>query len=518
MKKHSGLLILICFILSLLVVCTGFAEEPVNYEDIFSEMSLEELQVLYESMGRIINEKRIGNAILIVEPSATRLAVNKTQKLTVSSDARTVDSKTKITYESSNPEIAKVNATGMITAVSAGETAIKVTAVFEDGGILETTAQAVVYVPVNNIKVPQGKVTGFVGLETDLKELVTVSPDNATDKKLIYSVSDETIASVSEDGILKGLRGGNVTITITSAEETQQPKNAKINVAINQAVSKITLNKSEITVGKGKNQKLEAQVSPTDATNQNVTWTSSEPKIATVAANGTVTGVKGGTVTITCTAKDGSGASASAKVTVITAVNSIQMSKRQIAVMKGSSTSVSYTLLPNDATNKNIKWTSSNTNVATVDSKGKITGVRKGTCTITAEATDGSGVSASTTLYVEPTVPVTVESIHWQTEWGTKNGKMGVSGTNQCQFRKIKSFTCIITCSSWFGDGVTSYFTYSGDIIPPGQEKRSDLSSTSVGGFSSATTVEITVASVTFDDGTSYTIPSKERITSTFNP
>lgn len=518
MRKRLVIVTLFFLVLSLLLTHVCFAESSVNFEEIFNEMSLEELQALYDSMGRIINEKRIGSAVLIVEPSAPQLAVEKTQKLTVSSDGRTINAKTTITYESSNPKVAKVSSTGMITAVSAGKTAIKVTAVFDDGGVLEATAQVTVYIPVTSIKVPLEKVTGFVGLETDLNEVISVNPANATEKKLLYSVSDETIATVSEDGKLKGLRGGNVTVTVTSAEKTQQPKTAKINVKINQAVSAISLNKTSFNVGKGKTVKLEAKVSPSDATNQNVTWTSSDPKIATVLANGTVTGVKTGTVTITCTAKDGSGTSASAKATVITAVNSIQMTKKTIAVIKGKTAYIDYTMLPNDASNKKINWTSSNTGVATVSASGIVTGVREGSCTITAAAADGSGISASVKVYVEPTVPVEVDSIHWQTVWGQKSGKMGVYGTNLCSYLKIKSFDCTIVCSSWFGNSATTSFSYSGEVIAPGKEKKSKLSSYSVGGFTNAITVEVTVTSVTFEDGTEYVIPSKERVTSTFSP
>ena len=516
MKKRTLVCALIFLAVLVLAIGCAAAESLTDYENAFQDMSLEELVPIQESLNRIINEKRIEGAVLLIDPAEGRVATGRTLKLTVSSDGREISNKTKITYESSDETIAKVS-NGTITGVSEGKAVIKVSAVFEDEAVLEASAEIEVYVPVTALRAQQ-TATVFAGDQLDLNELVTVSPENATEKRVVFEVDDPEAAEVDANGGLKGLKGGKVTVTVTSAEETDQPKTAKITVNVNQAVSAITLSDSSFQVGKGKSYTLEATIGPEDATDKSLTWTSEDPTIASVSNTGVVSGKKGGKTKITCTAKDGSGVTATADVTVITAVNSISFQKKAVAIIKGHTKRCEVTINPSDASNKSLKWYSSNTAVATVSDNGTITGKAKGSCTITADAQDGSGVNASITVYVEPDVPVTVESIHWQTTWGVKNGKMGVYGTNHCGYRKVKSFDYTVECSSWYGNGATSYQTYSGPTIAPGKQARGKLSRSTVSGFSSADRVSITVTSVTFDDGETYNIPTALQETVSFAP
>ena len=166
-------------------------------------------------------------------------------------------------------------------------------------------------------------------------------------------------------------------------------------------MNSITLNYSTLNINVGSTAQLTATVSPSNATNKSVSWTSSNTSVATVNSSGIVTGVSSGTCTITATARDGSGKSASCTVTVKQLVTGMSLNYSTLKIKVGSSTQLTATVSPSNASNKSVSWTSSNTNVATVSSNGLVTGVSSGTCTITATAKDGSGKKASCVIMVD---------------------------------------------------------------------------------------------------------------------
>ena len=160
----------------------------------------------------------------------------------------------------------------------------------------------------------------------------------------------------------------------------------------------ITLNWSTATLFEGEDLTLTATVTPDDAADKSISWSSSNPSVATVDNTGKVTAVATGTAIITATANDGSGVSASCVVTVekkVVAVSKISLSQAAATLIEGEDLTLTATVTPDEATDKSISWSSSNPSVATVDNTGKVTAVATGTAIITAMANDGSGVSAS---------------------------------------------------------------------------------------------------------------------------
>ena len=174
--------------------------------------------------------------------------------------------------------------------------------------------------------------------------------------------------------------------------------------------TKVKLSKSKAIIEKGKTLKLKATVYPSSLEDKSVTWESSDWKIAVVTSNGKVIGMKTGTATITCTS-NATGAKATCKVTV----GSVKLNQREVAVNKGKTVTLKATVYPSTLTDKTVTWTSSNTKVATVSSKGKVKGVRTGTATITCTS-NATGLST--------TCEVTVGSVKLdQTEVTVKKGK-----------------------------------------------------------------------------------------------
>ena len=517
MKRKTVLFLLIILAAVFLAGTVCSAEAVPDLEAVYSEMSIEELVESEALLQRILNEKRIAGAVLIAEPSAESVAVGKSLKIAVSSDGREITKKTQITYETSDPEIATVKA-GTVTGKGPGTVTIKAIATFEDDAVLEASCDVTVIVPVTGIKAPT-KGSVFTGDTLDVASLVTIAPENASEQGVTYEVSDPELAEISEDGVLKGKKAGSVVVLITSKENIATPKAAKIAVAVNQAVQSIELSDTTFNVGRGKTYALKPVVGPSDATNQKVTWSSDDPAIAKVSATGVVTGVGTGTTTIICTAADGSEITASAKVTVITSVSALRMGSKEMTLIEGKTNSVSCTVTPEDASNKKLEWSSDNSSIATVDSNGKVTAKKAGTCKITATATDGSNKSATCVVYVEPKVPVFVTSIHWQTTWGVNNGRMGVLAESYCVHKTIKSFDYTVKCyiGSYSSDPVVSYMHYDGQPIYPGKSAKSKLSSGSVSGFKSASIVEIIPTMVYFSDGTSMSIEKADQRESTFD-
>ncbi len=174
------------------------------------------------------------------------------------------------------------------------------------------------------------------------------------------------------------------------------------------AVTGVSLDKNEGAVTVDRTLTLEATVTPADATNQKVTWSSSDTTVATVV-EGVVTGVKAGTATITVETEDG-GFSDECTIEVLAEtinVTDISVDPTEATLDEGTTLQLTSTVLPRDATNPAVAWTSDNEDVATVDADGLVNAIAAGTATITVTTEDG-GLTADCILTVEiPIVPVT---------------------------------------------------------------------------------------------------------------
>lgn len=164
-------------------------------------------------------------------------------------------------------------------------------------------------------------------------------------------------------------------------------------------VGSITLNQSVASIVEGETLKLTATVTPNNAENQEIKWSSDNTGVATVDASGTVTAVKSGSAKITAAASDASGVKATCQVTVtdkITLVTKIELAYTEYALKKGETVTLTAAVSPADATNKAVNFVSSNPGVASVNAAtGEVVAISAGTTNITAEAVDGSGVKSA---------------------------------------------------------------------------------------------------------------------------
>ncbi|WP_239023302.1 Ig-like domain-containing protein [Flavobacterium endoglycinae] len=183
------------------------------------------------------------------------------------------------------------------------------------------------------------------------------------------------------------------------------------------AVTAVSVSPTTATVGLGTTQQLNATITPANATNQNVTWSSSNTSVATVNNSGLVTAISAGTATITVTTADGNKTASSAITVAAIPVSSVAVSPTSASLYAGNTQQLTATISPANATNKNVIWSSSNTSVATVNSSGFVTAVSAGTATITATTQDGNKTS-SATITVNPNTNFTIY-FYKPSNWGT---------------------------------------------------------------------------------------------------
>ena len=208
-----------------------------------------------------------------------------------------------VTWSSSDASVATVNNNGLVSAIGAGNATITVTTT--DGGKTATCTVTVsapsTIIPVTGISIKSSTTLSIGSTET---LTVTYTPSDAnTGKAITWSSSNEAVATVDASGKVTGVAAGTATITATSEGGVATASCTVTVQAI--AVTGVTLNKTTITINKGATETLTATVSPSNATNQAVTWSSSNAAVATVT-NGIVTGVAAGNATITVTTVDGS--------------------------------------------------------------------------------------------------------------------------------------------------------------------------------------------------------------------
>lgn len=357
-----------------------------------------------------------GSATVKVLPKVESVSLDKSElKMTVGSTdslkATVLPEKAtqQLKYESSKTSVATVNDNGVVTAVAAGTTVI--TATSTDGtnksASCTVTVGEVSNVPVTGVKVSPPEVTLDVGGSQQLKW--TVEPSNATNKKLIFKSSDDSVATVSNTGYITAVKNGNAVITVTSDDNNTIYDFCKVKVGKPVLVASVSVTPEETKLKVGATCQLNVSVLPSNADKRSVSYESSNPNVAAVSDNGLVTAKASGVATITVTAKDGSGKKATSTVTVWQPVTGVTVSEKTIVIPKGNVKPIFASVVPATADEKGLVFKTSNATVATVSNEGVVTGVNEGWATITICAKENEAIY--TTCTVKVGLPVYVKSI-----------------------------------------------------------------------------------------------------------
>lgn len=330
------------------------------------------------------------------------LEVGDTVNLTVGYNPEdTTDDKT-VTWSSSDEDVATVDENGVVTAVAGGTATITATSAVNEN--ITATCDIKVMKHTTGISLDKNEMELAKG-ETSAPLEVTFEPADTDDSKdLTWTSSDDTVATVDENGVVTAVGAGTTTIRATLNANEDIYAECAVTVSVPLESITLTADKETDSLEVGDTVNLTVGYYPEDTTvTKDVVWTSSDDTVATVD-NGTVTAVGGGTATITATVN---GISATCDVRVLKHTEGISLGTTEMNLMKGDvSDPIAVTFDPADTDDsKEVTWSSDNTAVAAVDSEGRVTAIGEGTAVITATAVDG-GFTASCN--------VTVSEIHVQ--------------------------------------------------------------------------------------------------------
>ena len=249
--------------------------------------------------------------------------------------------------------------------------------------------------PVTAVTLDRTEVAMIKG-ET-LKLTATVTPEDADDTTVAWTTSDEAVATVDEDGNLTAVATGTATVTVTDAEG----HTSTCAVSVTNPVTAVTLDCTEVAMLRDDTLLLTATVTPEDADDVSVTWSSDNEDVASVDAEGLVTALSTGSAVIT--AADAEGHTAACAVSVTHPAVSIVINKTSVTVEKGKSVTLTAFVFPEDADDLTVTWSSSDEAVATVND-GEITGVEKGTAVVTAADAEGHSVQCDVTVIADSAI------------------------------------------------------------------------------------------------------------------
>ena len=330
--------------------------------------------------------------------------VNQTFKLTASITPDVASNKT-VSWKSSDNFVATVDSDGQVTALAAGTASI--TATTTDGSNLSTSCSVTVVQLATSITLSETDVTIYTG--NTLQLTATVQPITTSNPAVTWSSSNPNVATVSSTGLVTAKSTGNAVITAKTSDGTNL--SATCNITVKRLATSISLNKTSATLYLDQKLQLTATVSPSNATDKSVVWSSSDNSIATVSSTGLVTAISPGIVTITAMTADGSDLSATCEITVKAYVTSITLNETSLVMHIGDTFQLTADIQPENASDQTLNWSTGNSSVASVDNNGLVTAIAGGTTYIQAKTRDGSSLTARCTIEVIPDYYITLDTL-----------------------------------------------------------------------------------------------------------
>ena len=351
-----------------------------------------------------------------LDQNSLTLTVGDTVFLTASVQPDDAENK-KVVWSSDNPAVASVDERGIVTTLSEGAATITVTT--DDGGLTASCAVTVLLqIPASAIVLSASRQALAVGGAFNLT--ATVFPENASDKTVTWSTSDDKIASVyvyddyygydANTVRVKKEAEGTATVTARSADGSVT---AECEIMDYLEVQGVRIDQKSVVLKQGGEDRLSATVLPQGASNGNVSWSSSNEYIATVSEDGTVTGREQGKATIIAkTEENGFTAFCLVEVTdEVTRVEGVTLNRTEIPSMEfGASMPLVASITPENATNQAITWTSSAPEAVAVSDNGVVTALAMGkTARITAMTADGGKTASCVVTVSDLTAPTALE-------------------------------------------------------------------------------------------------------------
>lgn len=304
---------------------------------------------------------------------------------------------TNVVWTSDNSAVATVDFSGMVTGIADGEATI--TAASIDGKYTASCKVSVSSVLIG-MSFENPSVEMEKGSQTTLK--LVLSPSNITDVELSWMTGDPKVATV-ENGVVTAVGNGSTSIIVTASEGI----NAVCTINVVTTVTGISLDSSKLELRKGESHQFSISVLPEGASDPGVTWTSTNPSVASVNAQGVVVALSGGTTIIT--AKSENGKTDTCNVVVTSPVTGVTLDREEIILNVNQVDQLLVTIAPEDANNRQVIWDSTDLSVVTVSSDGTVMALKAGVAQITVTTVDG---------YFVATCNVTVKNLVTQITFG----------------------------------------------------------------------------------------------------
>jgi len=326
---------------------------------------------------------------ITVSPATVTLPVQRSTQLPVSILPVNATN-TGVTWSSSNPSVCSVSDNGFVAALSYGNSVI--TARSNDGGFTSssqiTVPAPVQTIPVSAITISPSSVNLAVNQRYQINPVI--APSNATRKTMVWSSSNESVASVSPTGLVTMRQNGTAVITVRTVDGG---KTATLTISTTVAVASVNISPMAINLQVNQSYQLNAMVMPSNASNKQVTWSSSNISVADVSSSGVVTARQGGSTVIKVTSGDKSGF---VSVSVYVPVTSVNITSGDVNLSVNQTYQLNHVTAPENANNKNVVWSSSKPDIASVSPSGLITAYSNGTCVVVVKTVDGNKISECT--------------------------------------------------------------------------------------------------------------------------
>lgn len=329
--------------------------------------------------------------------------VGEQQKLTVT--VTPAEARQTVTWISDNQAVVTVDDEGRLTPKSPGSATITATCPDKPG--IKASCTIKVYAAPVSVEIDESNVPDWIlpGDKFSIKAMVLPSDSR---QMVTFASSDEAVARIDSKGNIHALNPGNATITASATGSVFSTLQITVHYMNPEAV---TLNHTQAELHVIETLQLSATVAPFNA-EQRVSWTSSNPEIASIDSNGKVTALSPGTAEITALAANSNDVKATCSLTVLPAlVESISLDRTSLEIELGKSDLLTATVLSDYATDKTLRWTSSDPSIVLVNEDGMVSGLAIGTSTVTAATTDGSELTASCEVTVKGTTGISSAEI-----------------------------------------------------------------------------------------------------------
>lgn len=342
----------------------------------------------------------VGKTVADLSLDKTSATLYIGEKLTLKASIYPSGAKNKnVKWTSSNSKVLKVSSSGVVEAIGRGTATI--TCKTEDGGY-KATCKITVREKPSSVKLDKTKVTIYT--TKSVKLAATVLPSTAYNKKVTWSSSNTKVAKVDKNGVVTAVGTGKAVITVKT-ESGAKKATCTVTVKKKVQVTDISLNRSSKSLYKGSTYQLKATVYPEKATFKEVKWSTSNKRVATVSSTGKVKATGKGSAVITCSSVDNPRVKVTFKITVKIKTTGVELNHSKASLYEGYTGKLRATVSPSNASNKDVKWSSSNSKVLKVDKNGKLTAVKPGKAVITC-TTESGGYTDKCTVTVKKLIRV----------------------------------------------------------------------------------------------------------------